>query len=155
MGVRDWINNHPKTAGGVTAAIIAITITTIVVQVLANRKKYPSDLPLVFFTVDDGKTWFSASASNVPPWDYKGQPAVAAHVFQCNGKQFVGYMERFTPKYHDLVVAHGLTPEAQQYGMELKKPGSEWVHSGDLRVQSKIEDVQCPDGNGSPEPVEP
>jgi hypothetical protein len=155
MGIRDWINNHPKTAGSVAGVIVVVMIITIVVQVLANRRRFPSDFPQVYFTADDGKSWFAASASNIPPWDYQGQPAVAAYVFQCNGKRFVGYMERFSTKYHDAVVAHGFTAEAMRYGRELKRPGSNWVPSGDLRIEANIEDVKCPDGNATPEIVEP
>lgn len=94
----------------------------------------PIDAPEYYFTVDDGKTFFAASSDNIPPFDYDGQQAVLADVFQCDGKKFVGYMERFTPKYHDEVVAHGLTPDAMRFGRELKKPGdAKWFHPSDLR----------------------
>ncbi len=88
--------------------------------------------------MDDGKTFFAASSDNIPPFDYDGQQAVLADVFQCDGKKFVGYMERFTPKYHDEVVAHGLTPDAMRFGRELKKPGdAKWIHPSDLRSKRR------------------
>src|SRR4051794_7083151 len=96
MGVREWMNEHRGLATGIGAAIVLIAVGAIVAQVLANRKAYPSASPDSYFTVDDGKTFFVASSDNIPPFDYKGKPAVHAYVFQVDGKKFVGYMERYT-----------------------------------------------------------
>lgn len=157
MGAREWLNQHPNVAIGSGCAIVLLAIVLIVAEVRAGRHRYPSAAPDFYFTVDDGKTFFAASSDNIPPFDYDGQQAVLADVFQCGGKRFVGYMERFTPKYHDAVVAHGLTPEAMRFGRELKKPGdAKWIPSGDLRAETKFTEVRCPDGGpGIPEAVEP
>ena len=157
IGAREWLNQHPNVAIGGGGVIVILAIGLIVMQVLAGRHKYPSDAPESYFTVDDGKTFFAASSVNIPPFDYKGQQAVSAYVFQCGGQKFVGYMERFAPKFHDFVVAHGLTPEANAYGRELKRPGdAKWCASGDLQKEAEIEDVHCPNGGTDvPEVVEP
>ena len=55
-------------------------------------------LSQVFFTDDDGKTWFPDDAKRVPPFDRNGKPAVRAHVYKCGGKTFVNHMERYTPE---------------------------------------------------------
>jgi hypothetical protein len=49
----------------------------------------------LFFTIDDGKTWFAADASNKAPFMHEGKQALRAHVFQCEGKPpFVGYLSK-------------------------------------------------------------
>jgi hypothetical protein len=136
---------------------IAITITTVVVQVRAGRRAITTQEPDSYFTTDDGKTFFAASGTNVPPFDYKGRTAVHAYVFESGGKRFVGYVERFTPEGHKAMVENRASPATLMYGRELKKPGSTtWVKSGDLAAMAKVTDVHSPDGNsGTPEPVEP
>jgi len=114
-------------------------------------------MPDSCFSIDDGKTWFAASSSNVPPFDYNGKQAVRAYVFECNGKRFVGFLERFTPEAHKLMVENKGTPQTRVYGREMKRPGdATWVKSGDYNGMGKVMDIKCPDGSsGTPEPVEP
>jgi hypothetical protein len=154
MGAREWVNNHPKVAIGVGVAIVVLAISLIVTQVLAGRHRYPSGPPTDYFTADDGKTFFAAGEDNIPPFDYGGQQAVRAHVFQCGSQTFVGYMERFIPKFHDYVVAHGITPEALRFGREIKKPGeAQWHAVTDVATEVKLTTVVCPNG-GSDTPDE-
>jgi hypothetical protein len=156
MGIREWIDQHRGITMGLICAIVLVAVGVIVAQVLANRKAYPSASPDSYFTVDDGKTFFVASSDNIPPFDYKGQPAVHAYVFQCDGKRFVGYMERYTSDARKSILGGKRTPQIERFGRELKKPGeANWVKSGDLVVESKISDVRSPDGHGVPEAVEP
>jgi len=157
IGVREWLNQHPSVAIGGGGVIVALAIGFIVVQVMAGRHKYPEGPPDSYFTDDDGKTFFAASSTNIPPFDHNGQQAVSAYVFQCDGQKFVGYMERFTPQFHDFVVAHGRTPEANRFGRELKRPGdAKWLQSGDLEKEGELEDIHCPNGGtDTPEAVEP
>jgi hypothetical protein len=147
MGAREWLNQHPKVTviGGCVVAALAVGL--IVVQVMAGKHKYPTGVPDSYFTVDEGKTYFTASSSNIPPFDYKGQTAVSAYVFQCGSQTFVGYLERFTPKFHDYAVAHGITPEALRFGREVKRPGdSKWLACNDMQKEAALEDVKCPNG---------
>jgi hypothetical protein len=157
MGIREWSEKHPKALISLVSACIGLTIVTVVVQVLAGRRTITTQVPDGYFTVDDGKTFFVASGSNIPPFDYQGQQAVSAYVFECAGKRFVGYVERYTPEAHREMVENRATPATQMYGRELKKPGeNNWIKSGDLRAVAQLTDIRCPDGgNGVPEPVEP
>ena len=156
MGVREFMNNHRGITLTAASVVAVLAVGFIVVQVMANRKKYPSDSPDSYFSVDDGKTFFVASSDNIPPFDWKGQKAVHAYVFQCGGKKFVGYMERYTSDARNAILAGKRTPQIERFGRELKKPGAgEWAKSGDLAVEAKISDVRCPDGKGVPEAVEP
>jgi len=156
VGVREWMNQHRGVTTTVIAGVVLVAVGLIVAQVLANRKAYPSASPDSFFTVDDGKTFFIASSDNIPPFDYKGQQAVHAYVFQCGGKKFVGYMERDLPDARQSILSGKRTPQIERFGRELKQPGTNpWVKSGDLLTESKISNVRCPDGKGVPEAVEP
>lgn len=157
IGVREWLNQHPSVAIGGGGAVACLAIGLIVVQVMAGRHKYPDGPPESYFTVDDGKTFFAASSTNIPPFDYNGQQAVEAYVFQCGGQKFVGFMERYNAAFHDIVVAHGRSPATDKYGLELKRPGdAKWLQPGDLQGQVEMANVRCPNGGTDvPEQVEP
>lgn len=157
MGIREWSENHPRVTYSVVGACVVAAITTVVVNVMASRHAYPSRPPDSYFTVDDGKTFFVATSDNYPPFDYKGQQAVHAYVFECSGKRFVGFMERFNPSVKQMLDAgKPLTAEMVRFGREIKKPGSTvWVKSGDLATEAIVVNVTCPDGQGTPEAVEP
>jgi hypothetical protein len=107
--------------------------------------------------VDDGNTFFAAGSENIPPFDYKGQQAIHAYVFQCNGQRFVGYLERYTPEARQKMIAQKHSSfELETYGRELKRPGEKsWTKASDAAAVAKLTDVKCPDGKGTPEPVEP
>jgi hypothetical protein len=157
IGVREWINQHPKASVSTGIIVVVLAIGALVGEVMAGRHRYPSAPPSDFYTVDDGKTFFTASSDNIAPFDYNGQQADHAYVYRCGSQTFVAYMDRFTPKYHDYVVAHGMTPEAERWGRELKRPGeSKWVPSGDLNVEAQYYNVKCPDGSSQePEAILP
>jgi hypothetical protein len=158
MGIRQRMNEKPGVTMGVLGGIVVVAVGLIVMQVLANRKTFKSTLPDLYYTVDDGKTFFAANSKNVPPFDYQGKQAVRAYVFRCpNGKTFVGYVERYNEAAHKLMLAGKGTIDTQVFGRELKKPGeTKWVKSGDNDAVAKVCEVKCPDGQpGEPEPIEP
>ena len=97
MGLREWMEQHRSATMVIVGLLVVIAVGAIVAQVMANRKTYPTGMPDSYFTVDDGKSFFIDSSANIPPFDYKGQQAVHAYVFECNGKRFVGYMEALSP----------------------------------------------------------
>jgi hypothetical protein len=156
MGVRQWLNERPAIGMSVIGVLVLIAIGAIIAEWMGTRQKFPSGPPDYYFTVDDGKTYFAASSNNFPPFDYNGQTAVGAYVYECNGKRFVGYLERYTPEARALMVAGKETPDTLRFGRELKRPGDTvWVKSGDLATETRITTVSSPDGQGTPEPVMP
>jgi hypothetical protein len=156
MGIRDWTNRNPRTVSGVVGAVVVVALASIVVQVMATRHRAPTSSPSIYYSDDDGKTFFAASSDLVPPFDHDGQPAVRAYVFSCSsGKSFVGYLERYTPAAHDAIAAGHRTADVERFGRELKRPGdATWVKSGNLAIENKITNITCPDG-GTLELVEP
>ena len=157
MGVREWANEHPKVVGGVVGACVLLGVTAAVIQAVGNRHGFQTKPPASYFTADNGQTWFADSSANNPPFDHKGQPAVRAYVFQCGGKQFVGYMERFGAKAKaTLDTGVQLSPWMARFGRELKRPDdADWTPVKDEATESRICNIKCPDGVGMPEEIEP
>ena len=59
----------------------------------------------LFFTSDDGKTWFPFEATNKPPFTHDDKIAVRAHVYSVpGGKPFVAYLSKFSPISPDPLV---------------------------------------------------
>jgi hypothetical protein len=157
IGIRQRMNENPRVTAAVIGAIVIASVGAVVMQVRSGRHMIAARLPDAFFSVDDGQTFFTAGGENVPPFDYQGKTAVHAVVFECGGKRFVGYLERYTPEAHQQMIDGKATPATQMYGRELKRPGDKtWVKSGDLKAVASVIDVRCPDGaTGTPDPVEP
>jgi hypothetical protein len=157
MGFSEWCNEHRRTAVGVGVVCVVAAIGSIVWQVMGQRHGIVTKLPDAYFSVDDGKTFFVAGGENYPPFDYQGQTANSAYVFECGGNKFVGYLERYKPDAHKELMENKATSGTAIYGRELKKPGSStWVSSGDFKAAAMVADVHCPDGsNNAPVPVEP
>jgi len=155
MGIRDRVNQNPRVAIAVAGVVVAAAIMFAVMHVWAGRPRIVSELPDGFFTVDDGKTYFKASTDNVAPFDRDGKSAVRAYVFDCKGKRFVGYLERYTPEGRKAMIEKRGSAGTQNWQREVKAPGEgTWVNVSETARANKIQDVHCPDG-GEPEPVEP
>jgi hypothetical protein len=143
VGLRETLNENPRLTTGVTAGIIVVVLAFIL---------WPSGGGggggaaggdnQIYFTVDDGKTYFPESAKKVPPFQHQGKEAVRARVYRAGGKEFVNHLERFTPDaakklqelynsgkpMNDPTVFEAIT----QKGMEVKNPGSgNWVKTSD------------------------
>ena|ERR1700722_8459144 len=156
MGIRQWMDERPKLAITIGCVVVVAAIVAVVVEIMANRRGYPTAVLQAYFTSDDGQTYFADRSDRIPPFDHNGQPAVRAYVYKCGDKIFVGYMERFTTEAHDAIVGGKPVINYLRYGRELKRPGdAKWVKSGDLATESKISEVPCPDGHGTPDIVDP
>jgi hypothetical protein len=91
-GVRERIGKK----GGLVACVAIVLFGVAVWTVLQQLHSGVPDQTTAYYTVDDGKTWFSDSATKFPPFDSGGRQAVQAHVFDCDGDRFVGYLSRYT-----------------------------------------------------------
>ncbi len=100
----------------------------------------------------------------LPPFDHDGKPAARVWMFSCDGgkTKFPGFLERYTPQAQARIEAatqdfnSGKThvpPVTNLSDTEVKKPGpgNPWVSRANYQEAQKITNVQCPDGNGSPE----
>lgn len=157
MNLREWANTNPKQAYGLIAACVAVAVAAVGYQLFGDSGPKVGVAPPHYYTVDDGKTFFEAPGSDVPPFDYGGKTAVQAHVFECGGRRFVGFMSRYTPEARQAVIDKKITPQMRVSGRQVKRPGdADWVAGTDFAAVGKIVNVTSPAGvSGTPVPVEP
>jgi len=151
MGAREWIDKNRR----------ASTIASVVLFLGALGLLYYQFRPVgpptkEWYTTDDGQTWFKDSNRKVPPFDHGGKEAVLAKVFECHGKQFVGYLKRYKPEGKRRMDEYraaedagkptdGINIAGTDWQFEFKRPGEkEWTASLDKRAL--IMDVKCPHG---------
>ena len=169
MGVREAMNKRPMIAAGlaVTLAIAAVAFAVVRIFDVRIAPDNASDSERAFFTVDDGKSWFIDTASQLAPFQHDGKEAVRAYVIECNGKRFVNHLERYTPEGKQAMIQlreavkkgpppGSLVAAAQQRGREVKRPGdANWIPSNAPAAESIIT-LKCPDGaSGEPTVVFP
>ena len=154
MGIRQKLNDNPALSIAL-AVMILLGASAFVGRLL---RLGPDDAPgesadKAFFTVDDGQHWFVEDANNIPPFDFEGQTAVRAKVFQCgDGDKFVGYLERYDTadkkKLEAAVDANGGDLKASMLyssSMEIKKPGDkEWVKNTSQNSK-QCQEIMSPD----------
>jgi hypothetical protein len=148
---------------GVTVAVCFFVLAFVITfwQYVPEKK---ADLTQLYYTVDDGKTWFADSAYKIAPFDKDGKTAVIAEVFSYdNGsKKFCAYLAKYTPeakKKLEAAIANaqakGQDPAAilhdrniSQNGMLVKAIGEDkpWVPFNDPRAR-EIFSFQSPDGS--------
>jgi hypothetical protein len=153
MSVRDFVNKHNTVFVLVVAALV-LTVGVVLFFLRGGTEAGTGAASQLFFTVDDGKNWFRDDARKIPPFNKDGKEAFRAHVYQCSdGKQFVAYVERFTPAAKAALEAGnasnglpGLPSPNVSAGVEVKRPGqAEWVKRTDRRALA-IMTPQCPKG---------
>ena len=164
MGVREGINRNPRLAVGVAVGILVVAGALVAFQFSGAGTGAASSK--AFFTIDDGKTWFTDDATKIAPFDHDGKEAVRAYVFDCNGQRFVNHVERFTPEGRKAAAAamtanrsghpSDVAAQLRLSGAEVKRPGGkQWAPLADLATTGPILRPKCPNGAGEPKPVEP
>jgi len=167
MGLREKLNENPAITTGATIAIIVIAVGFIIFSAL------PSGGPRIpnaaYYTVDEGDTLFTADVNKVAPFDKDGKPAVLAHVFTCGDKEFVAYLERYTPeakKQLEAIQTEGAKPSPElgmrrsqisMTGRQYKKPKvGKWISmTEDYNQFNQMMNINCPDKAQIPEPKMP
>ncbi len=159
MGLRDWMNGHPTVATTFVGGCLLLCGGGVAYQMFGGHSTVRLTAPEHYYSADDGKTFFTAPGDSVAPFDYHGQTAVRAYVFNCgSGTPFVGYLERYTPESRVLELGPqrgSIALEAN--GREVKRPGdATWVSSKDRKAEAAVERMKCPAGSADlPVPIEP
>jgi hypothetical protein len=162
LGLREQINKKRGLASGMVGGVTFLLVIFVFWQLFGSRRPPAHPLVKMYYTADDGRTWFADDFDKVAPFDHDGSPAVHCFVFKCSSSApFAGYLQEYTQALHDQLT--GLTKvDAQHTSLDpsgeilVKKPGGKnWVLSYSPQG-IKIMDVHCPGGSAErPEPVFP
>jgi hypothetical protein len=165
MGVREGLTRRPWIAAAVLAAGVGVVMWTLPLR--GTSPAQPTMPSRLYFSDDDGKTFFADDAALIPPFEHNGHTASMAMVFRCTGKQsFVGYLIRYNREGKAALEA---LPESQrrstdakvlgikQSTAEVKRPGdTKWLPMVGDAATGQILRPHCPNGDSSdPEPVMP
>jgi len=136
------------------AAIAALAGSFLMISYenLGRKPRIPV-LSQLYYTDDDGATYYADSINIVPPYTHNGKTAFRAYVFRCgDGGIFIGYLEAFTPQVKQAKEAslanHDNPPIPEDFGRKLKLPltgDKGWQNSG-TPGYLKIMQVHCPNG---------
>jgi hypothetical protein len=162
MEIRRAIQGKPVVGAGIGVFCILLAGLIIAKQFWPEKK---ANLSQVFYSDDDGRTWFRDSVYLAPPFDHNGKEAVIAEIYSYDdgSKEFCGYLAKYTPAAKARL-EHALA-DAQKAGQPLgsvalyrdpsfvgsgtlvKKPGSgnSWVTFSDPR-SIDVRTVRAPDG---------
>lgn len=147
----EFEKNKKMVVGVAVLVVIALVVLFMTMTGGPSRPKLKGK-PQLFYTVDDGKTYFADDADKIPGFDKDGKPAYRAQVYQCgSAAPFVGYISRIEEgarKQAEAAKAEGkklAELESIWAGkVEVKKPGdAKWVPAGKAE---KVLLVTCPDG---------
>jgi hypothetical protein len=153
MGFAEEFEKNKKVFIGV-GVLVLIALVVIIMNMTGGpaRPSAASGKPKLFYTADDGKTYFPDDADKIPGFDHGGKPAYRAQVYQCGtSAPFVGYMQRIEEgarKSAEDARAQGKRAVEVEAIMadkiEVKKPGdARWVPAG---KGERVMLVTCPDG---------
>jgi hypothetical protein len=143
--LRERLRSNSRFGYGVAVAVLITGVALLAMQ-WVNQFGRPAYSELkVFYSVDDGKTYFPDGEGKLPPFDHPNGLAVRAHVFNGSSGPFVGYLERFSPEARNIITrvseaAKTAKPgdkpppelanvvDAQRNGRQVKRPkDANWV----------------------------
>jgi hypothetical protein len=166
MEIREKLEENQKTLAIVVGVLVVVAILVAFLTMRSGRGGGfgGSAEAKLFYTVDDGKTWFEDDATKLPPFDHEGKTAVRVQVYKCgeNGQPFAGYLQRIDDAAHKSAEAARAAGKPQQEieaiwqnSVEVKRPGeTRWVSIRD-RASEAIMVPKCPDGKTIPVAVFP
>jgi hypothetical protein len=157
VAIREFMNKNPMIATVGAGVVVLVGIVAIVMQMIPRGAPTGAAPTGAYYTDDDGKTFFTDDASNIPPYDHGGKQAVSAFVFKDvnGGDPFVLYMMEYSPnlkaKLESLMSSGGQSAVNDYFennnpaGVWVKKPGDEkWLTNGS---KAGLDAVKPPKGS--------
>jgi hypothetical protein len=172
MSLREKLRTNHRLGYGVAVAALMIGGTVLAHQWASQFGTRTLPEIRIFYTVDDGKTYFADSEGRLPPFDHANGVAVRAHVFSGTSGPFVGYLERFSPEAQTIITrvsdaARTARPgdkpppelakvaDAQRNGRQVKRPkDSAWVPINSA-AGNAITRVNIPGGTQPAKEIQP
>jgi hypothetical protein len=157
MSIRQKINDNPMMVGLISGGLVLIAILLVLWQLFGGGSSRNFALPdQLFYSDDDGKTFFPASNSNIAPFDHNGKKAYQAEVYRCgSNKPFVAFLIKYNDegkRQMESDLKSGTKPaDVYAQGLsyaEYKGPGGKkWVtRRGDAMEFVHLTHPTCPDG---------
>jgi hypothetical protein len=146
LGIRETINRHSALSTTVVVLLMIGGVVAIGMELRRDDGKPPAKN---FFTDDDGQTWFSDSASLLPPFDHNGRKAVRCYVFSGKNGNFVGLMEKYSDDtLKQLAKRDPNIPLRDSPPAMVKKPGEkQWQNISDDQEAAILMHITGPDGS--------
>jgi hypothetical protein len=150
VGFRERLNRSPKVTFAVIAAVI---LAAVAYAYVGSRDSTEISEPQLFYSADDGKTWFKDSAYLLVPSDRNGAQVVRAKVFTDGSRARVCYLERFkAPVLTHLAellknAQHASQPASSAFqnaglgptSIEVKAPGAkQWIPITSVDQAAKV-----------------
>lgn len=163
MSIRETLNKNSTTSTALAVVVLIAAVGLLLGMFWRPSPYKKGGYTEVFFTNDDGQTYFADNRLKVPPYDKDGKPAVRAQVVRCgSGKPFVAFMSRYNERaaksLNEAAAGGKLTQEMLDgyfLQTEAKKPGEkEWV-SADKASETGVTTITCPKAGDRPLPVYP
>jgi hypothetical protein len=155
MALRETLQQYrgPATGGAIAFLVICAVVITFEFKGLKGQSNLYG-AGQVFYSDDDGKTWFLDDVAKESPFDHDGKQAYRAMVYRCpGGTPFVAFLAKYSDRQKAKVNAEGGI--AGNFG-DLKKPGdSKWMANSALKSETGYPPVPCPAGGGNAVRVSP
>jgi hypothetical protein len=153
MTIREAVNRHRAIVSIAAGAGISFLFGYIIYLLMPHHSVPPSKL---FFSDDDGATYYKDDITNIPPYDHHGKVAVRAFVFHSSSGNFVGYLQKYTDEMKARL-GRGEIPMGPDSGARFKKPGTgnPWVDSSSREFQDLMNVKPPGDPAGPLEMVDP
>ena len=172
MSLRETLARSPKIALVIVGSLLVVAAA----MALSNFKQPNGPRPVseakVFFSTDDGKTWFPDSITKPSPFEKDGKLAYRVYVWKTDdGSTWVSHLQRggtssagsaSDEARNSAVSGTSATRQPakqvtqQSHGIEVKRPGdTTWVSANSTEGE-EIAAPKCPKGNNAGlEQVEP
>jgi hypothetical protein len=134
-GIRQILDQRKNVLMGLAVGAIVVSSGFTLYHFARGDAGTAGQVSTMYFTVDNGKTFFADDSSKLPPFDHEGKQAVRARVFESsNGVRFVNHLERYPATVRDAAsptnAREAMGGEASER-IEVKKagaPDSAWVN---------------------------
>lgn len=150
MGLREKLNERPQVSAGVVVGVVLALIALILYEMFGGGPSKHMSGGELYFSADDGQTWFADSADKPTSTDHNGAEAYRCFVFKTStSAPFAGYLEKLTPPPPPPATGGPVGPAVPDpYTTDfVKKPGDkQWVPKMSPQGQ-KIVDVHAPGGS--------
>ncbi|MBV8780277.1 MAG: hypothetical protein JO353_02665 [Phycisphaerae bacterium] len=158
MKVRELLRQRPWIGIAVCFGAVLIAAASVWATLRSSEPAMPLMPASVFFSDDDGKTYFADDSARISGFDHAGKTAYQAAVFQCgHGSPFVGYLIKFNASgksaLEQIPDAERRANSSQAWGIRqtsslIKRPSDKsWISLDGAAAANQVLNPPCPDNS--------